>query len=298
MKKNIFKLLVCGTAILAMLTGCGSSFKYSSSSMAMDAGNSMDSATVNSSTFYTSNTDAAYFDSLKMNSDMADYSYTYEATGPVKSKEEALEVYKSVEKYIEDKDAYIENLNNSFRVDENNNDTNYSASGVVRFTVQVKEEDVEGVIDLLNKYCDDNGLRVSVYNQSVKNYDKYEIVDTDEVKGKSVITRDELLKCLSYSDISVRISYHIDRPFYEKIGIGIKNIFTSIFDIYEDLIISIIGVVVVAFVIVYVVIAGTGMYTKALYKRRLKHPEWYPAKEVKIVNNDEVKKIEDKKGEE
>ena len=30
----------------------------------------------------------------------------------------------------------------------------------------------------------------------------------------------------------------------------------------------------------------------------LKHPEWYPAKEVKIVNNDEVKKIEDKKGEE
>lgn len=300
MKKNVFRLVVCGAATLALLSGCSTVPRsYYSSDAAGKAGNSMDSSTVNSSVIYASRTDATYFDSFKMNSEMADYSYTYKAGGSVKNKDQAMEVYNSVEKFIEDKDAYVENLSNSFRVDENNDNTKYSATGVVKFTVQAKEEDVQSIVDLLNSYCDTNGFMVSVYNQSIKNYDNYDIVDeNDDNKGKNVVTRDELLKILSYSDISVEIDYHIDRPFYEKIGIGIKNVFTAVFGQLQDVIINIIEVALSVLVLVYIVIGATHIYTKAMYKRRLKHPEWYPAKEVKIVNNDEVKKIEDKKGEE
>lgn len=294
MKRNLLKGVFCGLAVITLLSGCGSK---GSSSYSDSSGNYSDKSFVNSSTVYTGAEDAGYFSTVKLSGSFTDYSYTYEANGSVDTKETVLDFYNSIEEYIADKNAYIENINNSFRMDDDNSNPSYSATGTLRFTVQVEEKEVENIVNLMNQYCEAHNFKVSVYNQTAKNYENFEIVESsDEVNAKDYLTQDQLKKILSYSDISVKISYHIDRPLHQKIGIGIKNIVLDILEQYDEIIYMILMILMISFTIVFVLIVGSGIFTKALYKRRLKHPEWYPAKEVKIVNRDgnaAVEKVEE-----
>jgi len=298
MKKRMFYLLTAGLIAVSSLTGCGKGSMYNYS--ALDGG----AYTTNSyaeSAYVSRDVDYSKYDTfVTADGRLVDYSYSFSASGAVKEKKTGTDLYEEIEAYVESNGGYVENVNNSFSYydkDEidyyNSTAINYEAYGWLNFTIQIPNDNADGVIETLENYCNDNGFVITNFSQNITNFESYNIVDeygdVDSYNYYPEITQSDLDKQLQYTDITVSISYGIKRDFVTMLGMKVASIFDDISYQFEEIIYAVISILVVSFTILFVAIIGIGMITKSRYKRYKKHPEWYIPKEVVLRNADTSK---------
>lgn len=298
MKKRMFYLLTAGLIAVSALTGCGSGsvYKYN----AFDGG-AYTSNSYEESAYVSRDVDYSKYDTfVTADGRLVDYSYNFSASGDVKEKKTGTNLYEEIEEYVKDNGGYVENVNNSFSYYDksekhyyNSTEIDYEAYGWINFTIQIPNDNADGVIETLENYCNNNGFVITNFNQRITNFESYNIVDEygdiDSYNYYPEITQSDLDKQLQYTDITVSISYGIKRDFMTKFGMNVASVFDDIFDQFEDVIYAVISILVVSFTILFVAIIGIGMITKSRYKRYKKHPEWYIPKEVVLRNADTTK---------
>ena len=280
-------LLIC-----LLLTSCGQS--YSDRSSKSMTSNSFDAAYEMSDESYSTGGD---YSSTYISGDKADYSYSFSADGDTKkSKEEMLKYYEEIQDFVDSKDGYIENVYNDYS--ENiirdsyisDNAKNYKAQGYLSFTVEIDNEYIPEVLEKLEQICKDNKFVVTQYTQTIYNYKGYKIVDETEdpyYYGEE-ITEEELARRLKYASLSVRINYYTPRSSAAKFGYSIKQFFSNAGEILVS-VISIFIMIAIGLIILYVEsIIFYKKFKKMIFKHKNKHPEYYDAKKIEIVNEEKI----------
>ena len=300
MKKRMFYLLTAGLIAVSSLTGCGKGSMYNYS--ALDGGAYATNSYAESA-YVSRDIDYSKYDTfVTADGRLVDYSYNFSAHGDVTEKSTGTALYDGIEEYVEENGGYVENVSNTFTYYDINDSYHsyqsyeYEAYGNMSFTIQIPNDCADGVIKNLEDYCNENGFVITGFNQYITNYESYNIVDEySEDMGYYYpeITESDLDKQLEYTDISVNVSYGIKRDFLSKSGMKVGDFFEEIFDSFEDVIYGVLSILIIGFTFIFILIIGSGMLRKSMYKRRKKHPEWYQPKEIILHNADEVKK-EDK----
>lgn len=295
MKKRLFYLLTAGIIAISSLTGCGSGSYYKNDSM-MATESAIYAA--NDYVAYTNNIDYSRYDEfVTADGRLVDVSYNFSANGDVKEKKTGTNLYDEIKDYVQDNGGYVENVSNTFNYYDskaetyyNNISKEYEAYGSISFTIQIPNDCAEDVITKLEDYCNDNGLVITTFNQYITNYKAYNIVDEyDEdyyYNYYPEITQSDLDKQLEYTDINVTVNYGIKRDFLTKTGIEIRSFFEDVFDQFEELLYVVLTMIIIGFVIIFMIVVGSRIIRKSIYKRRKKHPEWYQPKELIIHNAD------------
>ena len=292
MKKKLTIGLLC-MSIIAGLTGCGSSESFSgykgydsvSQSYSNDAGFYTDSEGYSGNMDYTG---------TNISGDLVDYSYTLGSRGYVKEKETALNFYEDVQTFVNDNGGYIDNVNNTFRTNDLDEDYFYysgdfiknSAEGCVSFNVQIEEQYVEDVINMFDEFCKENDFSVTQFNQYATNYKSYDVVDEYDDDGwyhGDKITQEDLDKQLAYTSIDISMNYSIKRSAGETFGLRVRSLFHEFMDKCGDIIGILIWMIVFAFVIMFVIILpSVKIFKKSMFKFNKKHPEYNVPKKIMI----------------
>ena len=285
------KWIAAGLLLTLMLgvTGCGRSTSSSIGNKSLE--------TVNSDYSYGIIADdySMDYDSTYVDSSYADYSYTVQASGESsKSKKDILKDYEDIQAFVKDNGGYIENVNNNYYVYDKGSDRyyyssgNHKASGTLSFTIQIDKEYVDEVLEKLDTLCSKNNLTVTTYTQRITNYEGKKVTNNkyDYYYDYDTITKDELEKRLKYADISVKLNYYKEFNFFEKAAMGIGNAFRQFFDTFGELIQIVLVLLVIAYVLFFNVCIWYKMFRKMMYKHQKKHPDYYKAKKVELVNDD------------
>ena len=298
MKKQLIGLmLLC----MLSLTACGSNY-YSESDngagFAIDVNSPAASmkSTMNDSAVYVTGGD---YSNTTINSDSADYSYDFRASGKTKkSKAEMLKDYEHIQDVVQEKNGFIENVYNNYQYYDKDNQSygrgiEYISTGNLSFTIEVENEYVIDVLAELEKICVDNKFTVTNYTQSIQNYQNFKIVDSysEESYYNETITQEELDRRLNYADISVRLDYYNPRGFLAKLGIKLSNTFKDIWDSFGDIIQVIIICFIVLFALFGELVLFYKLFVKMMYKHRHKYPKYYPPKSVYVVTNDDMPQL-------
>lgn len=302
MKKKLAIGLLC-MSIIAGLTGCGSSESLSgykgydsvSQSYSNDAGFYTDSEGYSSNMDYTG---------TNISGDLVDYSYTLGSRGYVKEKETALNFYEDVQSFVDDNGGYIDNVNNTFRTNDLDEDYFYysgdfiknSAEGCVSFNVQIEEQYVEDVIDMFDDFCKENDFSVTQFNQYATNYKSYDVVDEYDDDGwyhGDKITQEDLDKQLAYTTIDISMNYSIKRSAGETFRLKVGSLWHGFLDECGDFVGMLIWMIVFAFVIMFVIILpAVKIFKKSMFKFNKKHPEYNVPKKIMIDNTNDNTSVE------
>lgn len=304
MKKKLLIGLMTMSVILG-LTGCGSSSNFGSyvdkSYSPMEMNSVAGEAYYDSDSYYGYNENYDY-GSTTIKGKQVDYSYDVGARGSVESKSVALDFYEDLSKFVDDNDGYIENVNNTYSDNYiepgdyyiSDYDILYAASGRLNFTVQIEEEHSADVIALFDKFCEEQNLTITAYNQYITNYDHYEVRDEndDDNYYHWKMTQKELDEAVKYSDIDVRIDYQIDRPGGAKTALKISKFFKNFWDSASDILTAIFWVCVWVYVALFVILLPViKIIKKSMYKFYTKHPEYRVSKIVQVVDPTKVDSI-------
>ena len=298
MKKKLTIGLLC-MSIIAGLTGCGSSESFNgykgydsvSQSYSNDAGFYTDSEGYSSNMDYTG---------TNISGDLVDYSYTLGSRGYVKKKETALNFYEDVQTFVDDNGGYIDNVNNTFRTNDFDEDYFYysgdfiknSAEGCVSFNVQIEEQYVEDVINMFDEFCKENDFSVTQFNQYADNYKSYDVVDEYDDDGwyhGDKITQEDLDKQLAYTTIDISMNYSIKRSAGETFRLKVGSLWHDFLDECGDVVGILVWMIVFAFVIMFVIILpSVKIFKKSMFKFDKKHPEYNVPKKIVIddIEND------------
>ena len=256
-----------------LLTGCGSTHSMNKS---------FDTAMVSNSAqeFYT----GGDYSSTNIDSDKADYSYTFRASGETKrSKSEILSDYETLQKSIQEKDGYVSNCNNSYNYYNDSSDTRYGdgienvSYGCVQFSAEVPNDQVPSLLEELEALCKDYKFTVNTYRQNIVNYEKYEIVDheSDDDYWHERITEDELNRRLQYATVDVSLNYYTKRPAITTLCYRVRNAFLDVYEGMQDYIQILIIVLIFGVVTSLVVNWRYRRFKRMQYKFRQKHPEYF-----------------------
>ena len=245
MRKKLGCLALLGVLTISMLTGCSSS---SSSKGLGDAITNSSEASFMLDDDYSMDYSSTYIDS-----NYADYSYTFYAGGEhKKSKNEMLKDYEDIQAFVKDRDGYIENVNNSYNVydkDRRYYSDSHKTSGRLSFTIQVDKDHVDEVINKLDEICKKNNLEVTTYTQRITNYEGKKIVDYDpDYYDYNTISKTELEQRLEYADINVQLSYYTDFNAFEKFFMGVGNAFREFWDAFGEIVQIILVLLFIAWV--------------------------------------------------
>jgi len=283
MKSKIISAL-CITLAVFGLTACGSS-----SSGYSDMGiNSMKSSE-NYDGFYT----GGDYSSTNINSSEADYSYDFAAGGEsTKTKSEMLADYEYMQDFVMEKGGFIEDVYNDYTYYDTDQDTyydneiRYKSVGSLSYTIEIDNDNIQPVLDELEKICQDNKFTVTRFTQRIYNYQNYEVVDSyddDDYYYGDVITRDELDHRLEYADISVRFDYRSPRSGIARFGMSLKTNWHEFWESMDDVIKVILVIFIVIFALFGELIVCYKLFKKMQYKHRLKKPEYYPPVKMEVV---------------
>ena len=299
MKNKLTIGLLC-MSIIAGLTGCGSSESFSgykgydsvSQSYSNDAGFYTDSEGYSNNMDYTG---------TNISGDLVDYSYTLGSRGYVKEKETALNFYEDVQAFVDDNGGYIDNVNNTFRTNDLDEDYFHysgnfiknSAEGCVSFNVQIEEQYVEDVIDMFDDFCKENDFSVSHFNQYADNYKSYDVVDEYDDDGwyhGDKITQEDLDKQLAYTTINVSMNYSIKRSAGETFRLKVGSLWHGFLDKCGDFVGMLIWIIVFVFALMFVaILPAVKIFKKSMFKFDKKHPEYNVPKKIVIDNtNDNI----------
>lgn len=305
-------ILICIFVLtITSLSACGSSNNgYNSGSgyyndldgINADMGASTSSSYFWSSPSYESVTDydSGYYSNASISGTQADYSYSFSAEGKTKkSKQYMIDYYEELQSLVNDNGGYIENVNNNYEVFIIDSDKKYLTSrqkqyksyGQLKFTIQIPNENVQVVIDSLEKFCDTNKLTVTYYNQRVTNYESYTVVpdDTDidyYYRNNNIITESELARRLKYADFTVSIYYYNPRAGIVQWAYGIREVWYEFWENVGEMVLISVAValcicIVLTLIFIWFVIVYK-KFKKITYKHRLKKPEYYTGKEIII----------------
>lgn len=297
MKKKTVKSVILAMMTAVLLTGCGSSDSSSGAMyMASDTAESYSYNGVKSAQTYSTE---AYMDygNATISGEMCDYSYQFNGQGEVKDKQTVLDVYDKVQEFVISKEGYISNFNNNFngypiqrdRTSFSRNEIYYTGSGYLSFSVEIKNEYAEDVIQILDDFINENKLYVTRYIQTATNYKNAKIVDSysdDYYRNYQEITAEDLRRMLEYSTIDVRLSYYIPRNGAESFRLKCVDFFDDI----KEVVLSVLLVVVIVLGVIWAltclgVVPIYKCIRKSIMKHRKKRPELYPVKELRIVSD-------------
>lgn len=297
MKKRFLGIVLLCTMCL---TACGQSYSYSDNGGGFDIYNDSPMASMKSSVsesaVYVTGGD---YSNTNINSDSADYSYNFQASGKTKkSKAEILADYEHIQEVVEEKGGFIENVYNNYQYYDKENQSygtgvDYISTGNLSFTIEVENEYVVDVLAELEKLCVENKFTVTNYTQSIQNYQNFKIVDSysEDDYYSDTITQEELDRRLMYADISVRLNYYNPRDGISKFGIKVSNAIEDIWDSFGEIIQVIFIIFIVLFALFGELILFYKMFVKMMYKHRHKYPKYYPPKSVYVVTNDDIPQL-------
>lgn len=283
---SLLPLLLCSI----LLCACGGSIgglSYDSKTAGL---NSMSDYVTESADYYYDGSD---YSNTNISGDLVDYSYSVGAEGILEEKSAALSFYESVQKYVDENDGYIEDVNNTYYGNEivddyyiSKSDVKYKASGRVSFVVQIDNSKVEDIVGMFDDFCKKYGFAVVDYNQYVRNYENANVVDEySEWYRYDEITEKDLQKRIKYSDISVNIDYSIKRSPSDAFMVGIKRFWIGISEAMENVVIPLLTIVCSAFVVLFIcVLPVRKLYIKSMYKYYVKYPEYNTIKKISICN--------------
>lgn len=302
MKKKLTIGLLC-MSIIAGLTGCGSSESFSG----YKGYDSVSQSYSNDAGFYTDSegySDNIDYTGTNISGDLVDYSYTLGSRGYVKEKETALNFYEDVQAFVDDNGGYIDNVNNTFRTNDFDEDYFYysgdfiknSAEGCVGFNVQIEEQYVEDVINMFDEFCKENDFSVTQFNQYADNYKSYDVIDKyddDDWYHGDKITQADLDKQLAYTSIDISMNYSIKRSAGETFKLKVESLWHDFLDECGDFVGMLIWMIVFAFVIMFVIILpSVKIFKKSMFKFNKKHPEYNVPKKIVIDNTNDNTSVE------
>jgi len=277
--------------MITSLTGCGNSYDIGYSKGMMNSSDSFTSV-ASEDAYYGYNEDYDY-NGTSIKGQYVDYSYDISARGLVSEKEDVLSFYEDLSDFVDDNGGYIENVNNTYtdnyiEPDDSyisNSDVKYSATGTVRFTVQIEEEHSNEIIELFDKFCEKYDMTITGYNQYIQNYDYYDVREEDDDYSWRM-TQKQLEKEVEFTDIDVCINYMIARPSGEQSMLKVRRFFTNLWDGVSDMVTAIFWICVWVYVALFVVLLPViKIIKKSIYKYNKKHPEYASVKSIKIVDN-------------
>jgi len=314
------KTIILLTSVLAVaqLTACGHNNNNTYDSYGSTGGLQASIESTNSGVSGWSDSASAYswdtdgYSSANIQSDYADYSYKFSTNGELnknKTKEDIMNYYDELQTLVQNNGGYISNVYNSYSEnvidpeEEYYSDTEiaYKSYGTLSFTIQVDNEHIDEIVESLNTFSKEFGLQVTDYTQNITNYEIYSI--SDETKDyNEEITQEELDKRLKYADLKVNIRYYRSRSSISAFGLRMKYIAGIILRVLITVICIAVLIGIFATIIVLWLNALKVQQLKDEYKRRVKHPEYYPAKKIELVNtkvelvasNEAIKEIENK----
>ena len=232
------------------------------------------------------------YSNTNITGEQADYSYSFTAAGRTqKSKADMLADYERIQEFVNSKDGYVTDVNNSydfFDISESRyydgDRIRYKAVGTIYFSAEIDNEYIPELVELLEEICKDNRFIVSDYTQRIKNYKPYELSqETDD--GDRTITKQELERRLKYADIRVNIRYRIPRPFIEKTWLWIKGVFIGFWEIIGDMITGFLGIALGLYILHFPLILIYKDFRKMMYKHRLAHPEYYKGEKYVVISS-------------
>ncbi len=228
--------------------------------------------------------------------DRSDYSYIFSANGTTKkTKQDMLNDYENIQNIADSNGGHIENVYNSYEVFESkeknyisNSEIKYKAHGCLQFTVEINNENVPTILEYLENICAENKFIVTNYTQEISNYKEYKVVNEyeDEYTEENIITEEELDSRLKYADISVRLDYYIPRTGISKLGLRIKQTWKDFWDGIGEIIKVFLALAVGLMIPFIQSIFFYKTFKKIIYKYKLKHPEYYEAKDINIIKQD------------
>lgn len=280
-KFKIFGLIIATSIILS---GCSSlgigANNYYDAAPAMNVSESSSKAVVT----------GGDYSSTYINGDSVDYSYCFNASGKSnKSKSEMLKDYEYMQSFVEEKNGLMENVYNDYRYFDINSDyissdaKKYISNGFLSYTIQIENEYVPEILEELEKICKNNNFTVTQYTQQIQNYELYTIVnDYDDENYYDTITQEELDKRLKYASIDVRFDYKMPRSGIETFILNVKDIWHSFLDAFGELISFVIYILIIITVLFEAIKFFYKRFKKMQYKYRIKHPEFYPPKDINV----------------
>ena len=236
------------------------------------------------------------YSSTSINGDQADYSYSFSAEGDTdKDKSAMLQDYEAVQNLVNDKGGYIESVNNSYEYYTDDNlryneyARKYKANGYLSFTIQVDNSDVAEVIDYLEQLCKTNRFTVTSYTQRIQNYQSWKVVDDyDENQRGRVISKEDLERRLQYADVAVTLSYNIPRNKLAYAGYSIKASFEELWDNIKGVVNVMLALAAGLCILFAEAILFYKGFVRMVWKHREKRPQYYPPKEIRVVQNGKV----------
>lgn len=296
MKRQISILLIGLT-----LTGCGShtidkGYDYAPAGAAVN-----DFAMDNYASTESVAVTGGDYSRTEINGDNVDYSYTFRANGKTnKTKDDMLSDYEYIQQVAIDNGGLIEDVyNDYFYYDINEEDhyfsyydKHYKAVGKISFTVEIPNDKIDIITDELEKLCADNKFTVTNYSQTIRNYELYDTVENPEEDNYygETITQHELDRRLAYADLSVNLEYRIPREATTVFYLTIKNILSSIWDMFEDLIQVVVSLIILIFIAFLAIVVCYKCFKRMVYKHKKKHPELYQPKGVYIISEQKIEK--------
>lgn len=303
-------VLLASVLAVAQLTACGQS---SSSRTSTGEGAAM---MTNSEVAGWSDAASAYswdgdgYSSANIQSDYADYSYRFYTNGELnknKTKEDIMNYYDELQTLVQNNGGYISNVNNSYSenvIDPKENNYSdaeiaYKSYGTLSFTIQIDNEYIDEIVESLDNFSKEFGLQVTDFTQTITNYEVYSI--SDETKDYyEEITQEELDKRLKYADLKVNIGYYRARSSISAFGLRTKYIVDIVLRIFMTIVSIAILIGIFATILSFWFNALKAQQLKEEYNRRVKHPEYYPANKIELVNtkvelvasNEAIKEIE------
>lgn len=294
------KLLVASLILAGCLTACGRSNSYDYES---DYGyNGIQGSAVTDSVSNSYYKDESFstggdYSNTLVNGEFVDYSYYFSASGELKKedeKQDVLDYYEGLETLVNDNGGFIENLNNDYMgyaIDKataylSENEKAYKASGYISFTVEIPNEKIDLVTESLENFCKDNKFNVTRYTQNITNYELYDKDGEETNDWDNVITKEELEKRLKYARVDVSLSYYLPRSGISAVSIRFTSAIHEFWDSLSEAVTAFFAVAVGLIVLYLEAIAFYKGFKKAIYKHRLKKPEYYAPKPVILVDKD------------
>ena len=286
------KVLVSLVAVVTLLTACGGSSGGSYSNDGFYS-NGFTSG-VASDGYYESSWNSGTY----INGENVDYNYTFSAEGTTrKTREYMLGKFEEFQDLVNENGGYISDVRNwynSYVIEPDDTYISeyqrcYVATGQLRFTAEINNENIPVVVDYLEEFCKSDNFTVTAYNQTIKNYDGYTVVnDKDDIDWWDYdhkITDEELQYRTRYAELYVTIDYYIPRNIFAKTFYGLRGAFMEFWDA-SGTIISAFAAIGVGFIVWFCfAVVFYKRWKKIVHLHKKKHPEYYDAKKVIIIDD-------------
>lgn len=300
MRNKVLISSVLGVAL--SLTACGGG-SHNSGSYSNSYGMAVATESAGAYDYYYDDGYYDYTSSTYINSDNADYNYTFSATGETKkTKNDMLSFYESVQDLVNENDGYIESVDNNYTYYTIDDDVKYISdsekcykySGNLRFVVQIPNANMPLILDTLESFCNENSFNITAYNQRIQNYEGYVVVndyvDIDWDERDYKINEGDLEHRLKYAELSVAINYRAPRNPIVKFWLGFESMWLEFWDNIGEVVVVFLALGVGFAIIFFEWILLYKAYRRMIYKHRMKKPQYYQPKEISLITKNQEEK--------